>query len=77
MAMQTEENLDGKQLIKAVKRGMSAAEVKEHNAIERDMSRTWRGFWVRMANAQGYSHASIARAFEISLGTVKNDLKGR
>jgi DNA-binding NarL/FixJ family response regulator len=75
MATRTEQDLDGKQLIKDVKRYLSADRIKEHKAIEREMSRVWRGFWVRAANAQGYSHAVIARAFEISEGTVRNDLK--
>lgn len=63
-------------MIKAVSHNMTSAQMLEHESLDKRVSRMWRNFWIRAAAAQGYSNAEIARAFEISEGTVRYALKG-
>lgn len=65
----------GSTLIKISKHKYTAAQWREFNAIEKENSRRWRNFHVRVLKSQGYSNVQIAKDLEISESTVRVILK--
>ena len=66
-------NSDG--LIQKAKERFNTAEMRAWHALDKQTSRMWRNFWIRVIHRQGYTNAEIAKEFEIGESTVRMVLK--
>lgn len=68
--------LEEESFIKKLNQHLTIADRREKDHLQKETSRVWRNFWIRIAHKHGYSNTEIAYQMDLAESTVRYILKG-